>query len=47
VGNTGGGVKISLLGPIRLRVDYRVMTLKNGALTSPAHRIYAGLNLKF
>jgi hypothetical protein len=47
VGNTGGGVKISLVGPIRLRIDYRVMTLKNGALTSPAHRIYAGLNLKF
>jgi hypothetical protein len=47
VGNTGGGVKISLVGPIRLRVDYRVFTLKNGALTSPAHRIYAGVNLKF
>ena len=46
-GNTGGGVKISLIGPIRLRVDYRVFTLRNGALTSPAHRIYAGLNLKF
>jgi hypothetical protein len=46
-GNTGGGVKISLLGPVRLRVDYRVMTLKNGALVTPAHRIYAGLNLKF
>ena len=45
--NTGGGVKISLVGPIRLRVDYRVMTLKNGALTTPAHRIYAGINLKF
>jgi hypothetical protein len=47
VGNTGGGVKISLVGPVRLRVDYRVMTLKNGALVSPVHRIYAGLNLKF
>jgi hypothetical protein len=45
--NTGGGVKISLVGPIRLRVDYRVMTLKNGALITPAHRIYAGINLKF
>ena len=45
--NTGGGVKISLVGPIRLRVDYRLLTLKNGALTTPAHRIYAGLNLKF
>jgi len=43
----GGGVKIALVGPIRLRVDYRVFTLKNGALTTPAHRIYAGLNLKF
>ena len=45
--NTGGGLKISLLGPIRLRVDYRVFSLQNGARTSPAHRIYAGLNLKF
>src|SRR5215831_14505894 len=47
VGGTGGGVKISLIGPVRVRVDYRVMTLKNGALVSPAHRIYAGVNLKF
>jgi hypothetical protein len=45
--NTGGGVKISLLGPVRLRVDYRVLKLGSGALTSPAHRVYAGLNLKF
>lgn len=45
--NTGGGAKISLIGPIRLRVDYRVFSLKNGALTTPAHRVYAGLNLKF
>jgi hypothetical protein len=45
--NTGGGVKISLAGPIRLRVDYRVFKLGSGALHSPAHRIYAGLNLKF
>jgi hypothetical protein len=45
--NTGGGVKISLAGPLRLRVDYRVFRLGGGALTSPAHRLYAGLNLKF
>ena|SRR5262252_6849171 len=45
--NTGGGVKISVAGPIRLRVDYRVFKLGSGALISPAHRIYAGLNLKF
>lgn len=45
--NTGGGVKISLAGPIRLRVDYRVFKLGRGALHSPAHRVYAGLNLRF
>jgi hypothetical protein len=45
--NTGGGVKVSLIGPLRLRVDYRVFKLGSGALYSPAHRIYAGLNLKF
>lgn len=44
--NTGGGVKVSLAGPIRLRLDYRVFKLGSGALNSPAHRFYAGLNLK-
>jgi hypothetical protein len=45
--NFGGGIKVSLAGPLRLRVDYRVFRLGNGALYSPAHRVYAGLNLKF
>jgi opacity protein-like surface antigen len=45
--NTGAGVKVSLVGPLRLRVDYRVFKLGSGALSSPAHRIYLGLNLKF
>jgi opacity protein-like surface antigen len=45
--NTGGGVKVSLAGPIRLRVDYRIFKLGSGALYSPTHRFYAGLNLKF
>jgi opacity protein-like surface antigen len=44
--NTGGGVKISLVGPVRLRVDYRLFKLGSGALNSPAHRIYAGINVK-
>jgi len=44
--NTGGGIKMSLIGPIRLRVDYRIFKLGSGALHSPTHRIYAGLNLK-
>jgi hypothetical protein len=45
--NSGGGVKVTLAGPLRLRVDYRIFKLGSGALYSPAHRIYAGLNLKF
>jgi hypothetical protein len=45
--NTGGGVKISLIGPLRLRVDYRIFKLGSSALNSPAHRVYAGINLKF
>jgi opacity protein-like surface antigen len=44
--NTGGGVRVSLVGPIRLRLDYRIFKLGSGALYSPAHRFYAGLNLK-
>ncbi|HEY7287775.1 MAG TPA: outer membrane beta-barrel protein [Vicinamibacterales bacterium] len=46
-GNVGGGVKIDLAGPLRLRVDYRIFNQGSGALYSPAHRIYAGINLKF
>jgi opacity protein-like surface antigen len=45
--NVGAGVKVSLAGPLRLRVDYRVFRLGSGARYSPAHRVYGGLNLKF
>lgn len=45
--NTGGGVKVNLVGPLRLRLDYRVFKLGSDALYSPSHRFYAGLNLKF
>jgi hypothetical protein len=45
--NTGGGAKISLLGPIRARLDYRVFNLRGEPLHSTAHRIYAGFNLAF
>ena len=38
---------MSLIGPLRLRVDYRVFRLGDDALYSPAHRLYMGLNLKF
>jgi hypothetical protein len=45
--NTGGGVKISLLGPIRARLDYRVFKLRGSPLHSTVHRLYAGANLAF
>ena len=45
--DTGGGVKVSLAGPLRLRVDYRLFRLGSGALNPTTHRVYAGLNLKF
>jgi hypothetical protein len=45
--NTGGGAKISLLGPLRARVDYRVFTLRGNPLFSTVHRIYVGANLRF
>ncbi|HLG53714.1 MAG TPA: hypothetical protein VI485_00195 [Vicinamibacterales bacterium] len=45
--NTGGGVKITLLGPLRARVDYRVFKLRGEPLHSVVHRLYAGVNLKF
>jgi hypothetical protein len=45
--NVGGGIKMSLAGPLRLRLDYRVFTLRGDARHERPHRFYAGLNLKF
>jgi opacity protein-like surface antigen len=45
--NLGGGAKISLAGPLRLRVDYRVFNLKGSPRHSNVQRLYAGVNLKF
>ena len=45
--NNGGGVKISLIGPVRARVDYRVFTLRGSPLEDTVQRLYVGLNLKF
>ena len=45
--NVGGGVKVSLVGPLRLRLDYRVFTLQGDPRHSNPQRFYAGLNLKF
>ena len=45
--NSGGGVKISLLGPVRARVDYRILHLRGEPLHDTVHRVYAGVNLAF
>jgi opacity protein-like surface antigen len=45
--NIGGGAKINLVGPLRLRLDYRVFTLHGSPRHTPVQRLYAGINLKF
>jgi hypothetical protein len=45
--NTGGGGKISLVGPLKVRLDYRVLKLRGSPLFSTVHRLYAGLSLAF
>jgi opacity protein-like surface antigen len=45
--NVGGGIKMSLAGPVRLRLDYRVFTLRGGPAYKNPQRIYAGLNVSF
>jgi hypothetical protein len=45
--NVGGGVKMSLAGPLRLRFDYRIFTLQGDPRHAKPQRFYAGLNLKF
>ena len=45
--NLGGGVKVNLAGPLRLRFDYRIFTLQGNPRHSKPQRFYAGLNLKF
>jgi len=45
--NVGGGVKMSIFGPLRLRLDYRVFKLSGEPQHSNVHRFYAGANLKF
>jgi len=46
--NIGGGVKIPLFGPLRIRVDYRVFNLR-GSDTVYMHpqRFYVGGNIAF
>lgn len=45
--NIGGGVKIGLAGPIRLRVDYRIFRLRGSPIEKTPKRLYAGVNIAF
>ena len=45
--NIGGGMKIPLLGPIRVRADYRVFQLRGSPLHTTYQRFYVGGNLAF
>jgi Outer membrane protein beta-barrel domain len=45
--NVGGGVKIRVAGPLRLRLDYRIFKLSGDAVYSTPQRFYAGANLAF
>jgi hypothetical protein len=45
--NVGGGAKLRLAGPLRLRLDYRLFSLRGDPLHSRYHRLYAGANIGF
>jgi hypothetical protein len=45
--NVGGGVKIPLFGPLHVRVDYRVFTLRGNAHYKTPQRFYVGVNWPF
>jgi len=45
--NSGGGVKIKLAGPLRVRIDYRIFTLKGSPRHTNVQRFYGGVNLAF
>ncbi len=45
--NFGGGVKISLIGPLRVRLDYRIFNLRGAPIHSTYQRFYAGANFAF
>jgi opacity protein-like surface antigen len=42
--NIGGGVKLGLAGPLKLRLDYRIFKFRGEALHKTVHRVYVGLN---
>ena len=45
--NLGGGAKIELAGPLRVRLDYRVFKFTGNAVYKTPQRFSVGLNLAF
>jgi Outer membrane protein beta-barrel domain len=45
--NFGGGIKITIAGPLRLRVDYRLFNLRGEPLYPHPRRFYAGAVISF
>jgi hypothetical protein len=45
--NVGGGVKLGLVGPLRLRIDYRKFALRGEPINRAPSRFYVGANLSF
>ncbi len=45
--NIGGGVKIGLAGPLRLRADFRILNLRGAPRYATVQRFYVGANIKF
>lgn len=45
--NLGGGIKVGIAGPLKLRLDYRLLRLQGTPLHAVYHRVYAGATLGF
>tara|TARA_B100001146_G_scaffold216181_1_gene219301 strand:+ start:1575 stop:2126 length:552 start_codon:yes stop_codon:yes gene_type:complete len=45
--NVGGGIKMTLAGPFRVRVDYRIFRLRGSPQKTDPKRLYVGLNAAF
>lgn len=45
--NIGGGIKMGIFGPLRLRADYRMLNLRGTPRYKTVNRFYLGASLKF
>jgi hypothetical protein len=43
--NIGGGVKVHLAGPFRLRIDYRMFSLHGTPVSKNPKRVYVGISI--